>query len=214
MVVLLAAAINPALAWRLQGNLRRTLATPYVTVRLVGWPTAVVTGEFARVTVIVRRATIRGLVVDEFAARLRGARLDPLQAGLRGQIAVRAVDSGSATVRLLQEDVQRAVQDRPYVEAATVRFADNMVSLASTVKVAGAQVEVSLAGRLVVEDTRYVVLRVETMTVSGLALPAGVANLVIAPLNPLLSVNALPVSLRLTGVEVSDGQAVITAEAQ
>lgn len=212
MVALLAAAINPALAWRLEGTLRRTLATPYVTVRLVGWPTAVVTGEFARVTVIVRRATISGLVVDEFAARLRGARLDPLRAGLRGQLAVRAVHSGSATVRLLQEDVQRAVQDRPYVEAATVRFADNMVDVAGTVMVAGAKVEVSLAGRLVVEDTRYVVLRVETMTVSGLALPAGVANLVIAPLNPLLSVHALPVPLRLTGVEVNDGQAVITAE--
>lgn len=212
MVVLLAAAVNPALAWRLEGTLRRTLATPYVTVRLVGWPTAVVTGQFARVTVIVRRATISGLVVDEFAARLRGVRLEPLRAGLRGQFVIRAVEGGSATVRLLADDIQRAVQDRSYVEAATVRFVGTTVHVAGTVAVAGAKVEVSFAGRLVVEDTRYVVLRVETMTFRGLSLPPGVANLVIAPLNPLLSVNALPIPLRLTGVEVNDGKAVITAE--
>ncbi len=208
----LAVALNPALAWRMQGALRRSLATPYVRVRLVGWPTAAVTGRFARVSVTAHRASAGGLVVDEFAARLQGVSLDPLRAVLLGQFAVRGVEGGQATVRLLQEDVQRALEDRPYIEGATVRFAGGTVQISGRVTAAGAKVDAELAGRLVVEGTRQIVLHVETMSLSGLSLPPGVANLVIAPVNPLLSVDAFPVPLRLLTVEVFDGSAVITAE--
>lgn len=212
MVVFAAAGVNPALAWRLKGSLRRSLATPYVGVRLVGWPSAVITGQYVRVSVVAHRASVGRLAVDEFAVRLRGVRLDILRAVLFGRLIVRSADGGQATVRLLQEDVQQALEDRPYVEGARVRFANGLVHLAGTATVAGAKVDVDLTGALVLKDSRQVVLRVETMNVRGISLPPGVANLVIAPLNPLLSVDKLPVPLRLVGVEVRDGSAVITAE--
>lgn len=214
VVVFVAAGVNPALAWRLEGSLRRSLATPYVGVRLVGWPTAVITGQYVSVSMVAHRASVGGLAVDEFAVRLRGVRLDMLRAVLFGRFIVRSADGGQATVRLLQEDVQQALEDRPYVEGARVRFADGLVHLAGTATVAGAKVDVDLAGALVLKDSRQVVLHVETMNVRGLSLPPGVANLVIAPLNPLLSVDKLPVPLRLVGVEVRDGSAVITAESR
>ncbi len=212
MVVFAAAGVNPALAWRLEGSLRRSLATPYVGVRLVGWPSAVITGQYVRVSVVAHRASVGRLAVDEFAVRLRGVRLDILRAVLFGRFIVRSADGGQATVRLLQEDVQQALEDRPYVEGARVRFANGLVHLAGTATVAGAKVDVDLTGALVLKDSRQVVLRVETMNVRGISLPPGVANLVIAPLNPLLSVDKLPVPLRLVGVEIRDGSAVITAE--
>lgn len=211
-VIFLAAGVNPALAWRLEGSLRRSLATPYVGVRLVGWPTALITGQYVRVSVVAHRASVGRLAVDEFAVHLRGVRLDMLRAVLFGRFVVRRVDGGQATIRLLQEDVRQALEDRPYVEGATVKFANSLVHVAGTVTVAGAKVDVDLAGALVLSDSRQVVLHVETMNVRGVSLPPGVANLVIAPLNPLLSVDALPVPLRLVGVEVRDGAAVITAE--
>ncbi len=211
-VIFLAAGVNPALAWRLEGSLRRSLATPYVSVRLVGWPTAVITGQYVRVSMVAHRASVGRLGVDEFAVRLRGVRLDILRAVLFGRFVVRSADGGQATVRLLQGDVQQALEDRPYVEGATVRFASGLVHLSGTVTVAGAKVDVDLAGALVLRDSRQVALHVETMNVRGLSLPPGVANMVIAPLNPLLSVDTLPVPLRLVGVEVRDGSAVITAE--
>lgn len=212
MVVFAAAGVNPALAWRLEGSLRRSLATPYIGVRLVGWPSAVITGQYVHVSVVAHRASVGRLAVDEFAVRLRGVRLDILRAVLFGRFIVRSADGGQATVRLLQEDVQQALEDRPYVEGARVRFANGLVHLAGTATVAGAKVDVDLTGALVLKDSRQVVLRVETMNVRGISLPPGVANLVIAPLNPLLSVDKLPVPLRLVGVEVRDGSAVITAE--
>lgn len=211
-VIFLAAGVNPALAWRLEGSLRRSLATPYVSVRLVGWPTAVITGQYVRVSMVAHRASVGRLGVDEFAVRLRGVRLDILRAVLFGRFVVRSADGGQATVRLLQGDVQQALEDRPYVEGAAVRFDSGLVHLSGTVTVAGAKVDVDLVGALVLRDSRQVALHVETMNVRGLSLPPGVANMVIAPLNPLLSVDTLPVPLRLVGVEVRDGSAVITAE--
>ncbi len=204
--------MNPVLAWRLQGSLRQSLATPFVSVRLVGWPAAVLTGRYAQVSMIAHRASADGLVLDEFAVRLREAQLDPVRAAVLGRFVLRSVNGGEATVRLLQEDVQRALENRSYVGGVRVRFADGVVQVAGAVSVAGVSANVELTGRLVVRDGRQIVLNVETMTVSGMALPPGMANVVVAPLNPLLTVDPLPVPLRLMSVEVKEGSAVITAE--
>jgi hypothetical protein len=212
LVVTLLAAANPVLAWRLQGSLRQSLATPFVSVRLVGWPAAVLTGRFAQVSVIAHRASADGLVLDELAVRLREAQLDPVRAVALGHFVLRSVAGGEATVRLLQEDVQRALENRSFVSGVRVRFADGLVQVAGTMAVAGVSANVELTGRLVVRDARQIVLQVETMTVSGMMLPSGVANVVIAPLNPLLTVDPLPVPMRLMSVEVKEGSAVITAE--
>jgi len=210
--VLVAAAVNPVLAWRLEASLRHSLGTPDVGVRLVGWPTAAITGRYVGVSMVARRASAGGLALDEVSVHFRGVRLDVLRAVLFGQFIVRSADGGRATVRLRQEDVQRALEDRSHVEGVTVKLAGGRAHLAGTVTVAGAKVDVELAGTLVVENSRHVFLHVETMDVYGFSLPPGVANLVVAPLNPLLSADRLPVPLRLTAVEVRDGAAVISAE--
>lgn len=212
LVVVVVASVNPVLAWRLQGALRQTLATPFVNVRLIGWPAAVVSGRYVQVSIVAHRASADGVVLDELAAQLQDVQLDPVRAAAFGQLILRHIGGGQVTLRLLQEDVQRALENRSSVSGVVVKFADGLVRVSGTVSVLDARADVTLVGHLVVRDARQVVLDVGTLNVVGLAVPPGVANVLITPLNPLLTVDPLPVPLRLTGVEVKEGSAVVTAE--
>jgi hypothetical protein len=212
LVVVVVASVNPVLAWRLQGALRQSLATPFVSVRLIGWPAAVLSGRYAQVSIVAHRASADGVVLDELAARLQDVQLDPVRAAALGQFILRSVGGGQVTLRLLQEDVQRALENRSSVSGVVVKFADGLVRVTGTVSVLDARTDVTLIGHLVVRDTRQIVLDVSTMELVGLAVPPGIANVLVTPLNPLLTVDPLPVPLRLTGVDVKEGSAVITAE--
>jgi hypothetical protein len=212
LVVVVVASVNPVLAWRLQGALRQSLATPFVSVRLIGWPAAVLSGRYAQVSIVAHRASADGVVLDELAARLQDVQLDPVRAAALGQFILRSVGGGQVTLRLLQEDVQRALENRSSVSGVVVKFADGLVRVTGTVSVLDARTDVTLIGHLVVRDARQIVLDVSTMEIVGLAVPPGVANVLVTPLNPLLTVDPLPVPLRLTGVDVKEGSAVITAE--
>jgi len=214
LVVVVVASVNPVLAWRLQGALRQSLATPFVSVRLIGWPAAVVSGTYAQVSIVAHRASADGVVLDELAARLQDVQLDPVRAAAFGQLVVRRIGGGQVTVRLLQEDVQRSLENRSAVSGVVVKFADGLVRVTGTVSVLDARADVTVVGHLVVRDARQIVLEVDTLNVVGLSVPPGVANVLITPLNPLLTVDPLPVPLRLTGVDVKEGSAVVTAEAR
>jgi hypothetical protein len=98
------------------------------------------------------------------------------------------------------------------VSGVVVKFADGLVRVTGTVSVLDARADVTVVGHLVVRDARQIVLDVDTLNVVGLAVPSGVANVLITPLNPLLTVDTLPIPLRLTSVDVKEGSAVVTAE--
>lgn len=210
VVVVAAAALNPLLAWRLQTALRQSLATPFVTVRLIGWPGAILSGRYPQVTIVAHRASADGVVLDELSAQLQDVQLDPVRAAALGQFLVRSIGSGQVTLRLLQEDVQRAVENRSSATGVSVRLGGDVVRVAGTVPVLDVRAEVS--GRLIVRGAREVVLDVATMELVGVSVPPSVANVLISPLNPLLTVDSLPVPVRLTSVEVKEGSAVVTAE--
>ena len=212
LVVVVVASVNPVLAWRLQGALRQSLATPFVNVRLIGWPAAVVSGRYVQLSIVAHRASADGVVLDELAAQLQDVQLDPMRAAAFGQLVLRHIGGGQVTVRLLQEDVQRALESRSAVSGVVVKFAEGLVRVSGTVSVLDARADVTLVVHLVVRDARQIVLDVETLNVVGLAVPPSVANVLITPLNPLLTVDSLPVPLRLTGVDVKEGSAVVTAE--
>lgn len=215
VVVAVAASMAvPFLAWRLETSLIRSLRAESVDVRLVGGPVALVRGRFPRAGLLVRRAPAGDLTVDELDARLDGLRLALTQAVLLGRFIVRDLDSGRIVMRVRDDDFRASLEHRRYVEGARVRFDNGSATIAGTVTVAGARVQMELDGDVIIRDGRELVLRVRALRAAEMHLPAGVANLLVAPLNPLLAADRLPIRLRFTDVTLDDGVMTITADAR
>jgi len=196
------------LSWYLSNGLQRDLRARGASVRVFAGPLGVFTGRIWRLQFFVRGAAFEGGTVREIRGDLRGVRLHlPRAAG--GHLTVRAISAGSAVVILDETDVQRALANARDIQGARVRLDDGTARITGTVLVVNSSFPVEVTARLAIDDGRALLLRVETLNISGIAIPRGLSNALMTAVNPLLLAPQAPVPLRFTGLEVDDGRAVI-----
>lgn len=203
-------AFPQVVAWRLKASLSNDLHAQSVRVSLRGGLTSAVTGRFSRFALDARRGVGDGLPFDILRAEFTDVDLDVGAALRRGELVVTRVGGGEASITLTEEDVQRYLADAKGVAGARVRLAGGVVAVGGNITILTHQIDVQLRGRLVTAP-RQVSLRVDMLSISGLALPPEIANALVASVNPLLTADQLPLPVRFTGADVADGRLHVTA---
>ncbi len=212
LLVVWGVAIPGLLQWRLQAALRRALPAASVRVGVRGRPDALLAGRLARLTVDIRRATVDGLPVQALTADFFQVEVDSQRVLRGGDLAIRHIGAGRATLVLTEDGLQRYLDEAKGVKGARVRLADGIITVEGAIIVLHQELGATMSGSFVVQDGRQVRLRVQSFSVSGVELPPDVANVLIAPLNPLLSVDQLPIPLHFLTVVIERGRLMLTAE--
>lgn len=198
------------LGWRLEAALRKDLRAQSAHVSL---PPGLGTfsGKFSGLSMTVRHGQVDGVPVSEIHAEFSRVELNVGQVLRRGELAFTRLGPGRASITLTADDVQRFLVEQKGIRGIQVGLDDGIVLLQGKVNVINFEIDAILRGRLVVPDGRSVVMRVETLAVSGVALPPSVADALAASMNPLLRADDLPLPFRITDVTVNDGRVVVQA---
>lgn len=206
-----AVAVPTMLRWRVQAALHRDLAAEAVTVRLLGAPTAVLTGRFRRLQLRVQRAHINTLVVQELSGEFAPVQIDSRAAWRDGRLVVHYLGPGQVVLRVHERDLAKYLEGKG-IRNARVRLREGRLMLEGTVLLLNAQVPVTIEGDLSIRNGREVVLTVQTLAIGGVGMPEEVATVLLTPVNPLLTVEHLPVPVRLREITAEHGILTLTAE--
>ena len=109
-------------------------------------------------------------------------------------------------VLLRHEDLARYLAAAKGVGRAVVTLASGVVTIEGDVRVGAADLRARLEGRLVVVSPTTVDLHVQTLTVSGVEIPAEIGRVLVSGLNPLITLQGLPVPVRIESVAVEEGK--------
>lgn len=209
-VILVVIAPAAILSWHLSNGLRRDTRAQGAAVRVIAGPVGIFTGRVWRLQFTVRGASFEGATAREMRGTLRNVTLDRTQAA-GGHLAVRDIGGGRIVVIVDEADVQRYLADARDVRGARVRLDDELVTITGTVNVLNSSFPIQVTSKLAI-DQGALVLRVETLSISGVTIPSDLGNVLMTAVNPLLVAPREPVPVRFTGVRVDDGRAVITGE--
>lgn len=211
VVIVPAVAIPAMLTWRVQAALHRDLAAEAATVRLLGGPTAVLTGHFRRMQVRIVRAHIDALVVQEFVGEFAPVQIDSRMAWRDGRLVVQHLGPGEAVLRVHERDLAGYLEAKG-IRGARVQLSGGRLNLEGRIVVLNTPVHVTVQGRLFLRGGRDVVLAVDTLAISGLVIPTEVGTALLASVNPLLTVEHLPVPVRLRDLSADNGILTLIAE--
>lgn len=210
-IVILPFLLFPSIVgWRLEAALRKDLRAQSAHVSL-GGGLGSFSGNFSRLSMTVRQGQLDGVPVSEIQAEFSQVKLDVGRVLRRGELAITNLGPGRASLTLTANDIQRYLVEQKGIRGVQVTLDDGIVTLQGKVNVLNFDIDAILRGRLVVPDGRQVVMRVETLAVSGVALPPSVADALAASMNPLLRAEDLPLPFRISDVTVDDGRAIVLA---
>jgi hypothetical protein len=125
---------------------------------------------------------------------------------LERTLAVARVGDGEGMVVLGHEDVARFLVTARGVGRAVVTLASGVVTIEGDVRVGVTDLRARLEGRLVVTSPTTVDIRVQTLTVSGVEIPEEIGRVLVSGLNPLITLQGLPVPIRIESVAVEEGK--------
>ena len=208
VIVILAVALAPTvLSWRLRTAVARSFAgSPQVSVQVSAAPWAIVTGALDGVTIEARSAIAGRLTIEQLSLRLEDVKVDPGRL-LRGDAsAITRVGRGEGEVTLAQEDVQTFLASAKGVRRAVLRLDAGVITIEGDVRLGAVDLRVRMEGRLVVASPTTVDLYVQTLTVSGVQIPREIGSVLVSSLNPLITLDGMPVPMRIESVAVEGGQ--------
>ncbi len=205
-------AIPGLIQWRVEAALSQTLPAESIKVGVRGRPDALLAGHMSWFTVDVRRAMVDRLPVEVLSAELSHVELDNPGVLHGGPLNVRRIGAGHASLVLTEEGLRRYLEQAQGLRNARVQLAGGLLTLEGTVPLLLHEFRATMQGRFAILEGRSVVLHVDRLTVSGIALSPEIANILVMPLNPLLRVDQLPIPLRLLQVAIEDGRLTLTAE--
>ena len=211
-----AVAINLATpnvaAAALGAYLRGLLHTNAVRVRLAAWPPpALWWGRVDRLTVTARDAQMGALRLDTFALTLDDVRFDPGALYVDHTLVIRSRGSGVARGTVSQGELARLLALQPGVRVDSLVVRPGGVLVRGAVQALGVSLPAEGSGRLVLSTDGAIDLVLERVSVVGRGLPvAGTARLS-TRLRGVISLPALPLGFRLTGVTMDDGRLVLNA---
>ncbi|MDR7474366.1 MAG: DUF2993 domain-containing protein [Armatimonadota bacterium] len=208
VVLILAVALAPAvLAWRLRLAVTPSLAGPArVSVHVDAPPWSIITGRLDAVTLEARRAMAGQLPLERLTLRLEEVRVDPTRLWRGEGLPLVQVGRGEGEIILTQEDLRRFLVSARGVQQASLRLDGGAVTVEGDVRVGVVDLRMRLEGRLVPASPTTVDLYVQTLTVSGVELPREIGSVLVSRLNPLISLDGLPLPLWIASVAVEGGE--------
>lgn len=208
VLVIGAVIVAPAVvAWRVEAAIAQEFpGSASVDVRVRTAPWRLIRGTLDRVEVDARRAPTGGIIADRLSVRLRDVHLDLSRLMLERTLAVARVGDGEGMVVLGHEDLARYLATAKGLGRAVVTLAGGVVTIEGDVRVGVTDLRARLEGRLVVVSPTTVDLHVQTLTVSGVEIPEETGRVLVSGLNPLITLQGLPVPIRIESVAVEEGK--------
>ncbi len=179
--------------------------TPDVSIRGIPFLTQAVRGRYSDVRVQlpdVDAGAVQNIAVD---ARLQGVHV-PLSAAIRRQIDQVPVDRISGTLDVRYAELARASG----ISGLTITRAGESLRLAGTVRVLGRPLQASAVGRVEVRGNDIAV-NAEQAEVGGVPVPQVALDTAARLLSFRVSPTNLPLSLRITGVDIGDDALLVSA---
>lgn len=204
-------AIPGIMQWQLEAALRRSFPAESIRVGVRGRPDQILNGRISWLTLDIREAVVDGLRLAELTAQVAQLELDSPRLFNGGPLVIRKVGPGRASVTITEEGLRRYLEARG-LKNSKVRLSDGHLMLEGMIPVLQTDFRATMQGRFVLVEERQVVFQVESFTVSGLTMSPEIANVLIAPLNPLLRADQLPIPLRLRQLVVDKGRLTLMAE--
>jgi len=200
-----------AVGWRLETVIAQAMGGhPQVDVQVRASPWGLVAGSLIAVDVTARGARLGQLPVSSMILRLRAVEVGfgRLVRGDPG--ALSRVDRGDGDLVLSRADLEGFLASVKGMQRAEVGLQAGVVTIEGDVRVGSLDLRARLEGRLVVASPTTVDLYVQTLTVSGVEIPREIGGVLVSSLNPLISLEGLPVPLRIESVAVEDDQVRMT----
>lgn len=192
--------------------LGRALATADIRVNAASWPPpALWWGQVDVLAVTARHLRVGTLDVDAFDATLNRVRFAPGALYAGRALVIRSLGSGVAHMTVTQDALAALLAAQPSLRDVAVALQAGRVSLGATVSLLGASLRATGSGRLALRSDTAVDLVLDEITVGGVSLPGTFADAVTRSVNPVLDVRSLPFDLRLTGLTIAEGRAMLQA---
>jgi hypothetical protein len=179
--------------------------TPDVSIRGIPFLTQAVRGKYSDVRVRlpdVDAGAVQNIAVD---ARLQGVHV-PLSDAIRRRVNQVPVDRISGTLDVRYDELARASG----ISGLKITRVGDALRLAGTVRVLGRQVEVSAVGRVEVTGND-IAINAEQAEVAGVPVPQTVLDAAARLLSFRVSPTNLPLSLRITSVDIGDSALLVSA---
>lgn len=179
--------------------------TPDVSIRGIPFLTQAVRGDYGDVRVRlpdVDAGSLQNIAVD---ARLQGVRV-PLSAAIKRQIDQVPVDRISGTLDVRYDELARASG----ISGLRVTRAGDSLRLTGSVQVLGRQLDASAVGRVEVRGND-IAINAEQAEVAGVPVPQVELDAAARLLSFKVSPTNLPLSLRITSVDIGDDALFVSA---
>jgi LmeA-like phospholipid-binding len=179
--------------------------TPDVSIRGIPFLTQAIRGRYGDVRVQlpdVDAGSVQNIVVD---AQLNGVHV-PLSDAIRRQVNEVPVDRISGTLEVRYEELARASG----ISGLKITRDGDALRLSGSVRVLGRQLQASAVGRVEV-DGNDIAINAERAEVAGIPVPQAVLDAAARLLSFRVSPTNLPLSLRITSVDVGDDSLLVSA---
>jgi DUF2993 family protein len=179
--------------------------TPDVSIRGIPFLTQAVRGDYGDVRVQlpdVDAGSLQNIAVD---ARLQGVRV-PLSAAIKRQIDQVPVDRISGTLDVRYDELARASG----ISGLRITRAGDSLKLTGSVRVLGRQLDASAVGRVEVRGND-IAINAEQAEVAGVPVPQVALDAAAKLLSFKVSPTNLPLSLRITSVDIGDDALFVSA---
>ena len=194
-----------ALATQIRDQLELT-ETPGVDIRGIPFLTQAIGGDYSDVRVAipdVDSGPLQNILVD---ARLQGVKV-PLSKVVSRDVDEVPVDRITGDLTVSYDDLARASG----ISGLRITREGDALRVAGSVEALGEQVEASAVGRVEVEDND-IVISAERAEVAGVPVPGPVLEAAARLLSFRVSPSGLPLSLRITAVDIGDTALQVSAE--
>jgi hypothetical protein len=213
-VGLAAAAVPRYVESRLAAALRADLRAGRVVVTVHAGPRDALAGRFDTLDLTIEQFRAGDLPVHRLHAELTGVELDRGRLMSAGELVLRRLGRGSATVTVTEAGLQEYLEADGTLRNARVRLADGQATVRGSIRVLTVDVTATMRGEFVILDGDLLAFRVRSISLGDLALPPEVGQSLSAAMNPLVRADEFPLPLRFTSVRTDRGEVVLRADAQ
>lgn len=210
-VGLAAAAIPRYVESRLAAALRNDLHAGRVAVTVRAAPQDALAGRFDALDLTIDAFRAGDLPVERLEANLTGVELDRGRLTQSGELVLRRLGRGSATVTVTEAGLEQYLTASGTLRGARVRLAGGEATVRGVIRVLTLDVTAVMRGEFIIPNGDRVSLRIRSISLGEVRLPPEVGQSLGAAMNPLVRVDDFPLPMRFTSVRTDHGELVLRA---
>lgn len=206
-----------AIPWYVQSRLAAALQTDLragrVDVTLRAAPTDALAGRFDQLDVTIEDFPAGMLPVRRFEAHLSGVEIDRARLERGGNLTLRHLTAGTATVIVTERGLQHYLSANGTLRDVRVRLARGEATVQGVIRVLSLDVRAVMRGAFVIRDGREIAFMVRRISLADVPLPADVGQALGGAMNPLVKADDLPIPLRFVSLTADGGELLLRADA-